>query len=296
MKRLLGFLFLGLILGGAAMHAVVSHSMLESFALLSIGLIAADSLSGALFGVHVLGNYGQSMWQRPGYGRPAPNRNDVVGWGLSNLLAPIADPISALGQLASHPSFAGLGHLLESPFQGIAQAFGGGQPGWMGGQPQPNAMQGYHNNGGPLPAPVPALGQGMVQGHAGHDPRAIVSYMGLGAVSWVGTDASIKTLSPEPQAPFIGNRLVLVRRASTGADARQVLVSSPLTVSGIPQTPAPNVPAPVEMFAENATYSALQIQIAAAGTEISISFSIDAAPGGTDFVNLSCGMYGYWLR
>lgn len=294
MKRLLGFLFLGLILGVVAMHAVVSHSMLESFALLSIGLIAADSLSGALFGVHVLAAYGQNMWQHPGQ-RPMPNRNDVVGWGLSNLLAPIADPISALGQLASHPSFAGLGHLLESPFQGISQAFGGGQPGWMNPQ-QPNAMAGYHVNGGQLPAPVPALGQGMVQGHAGHDPRAIVSYMGLGAVSWVGADASIKTLSPEPQAPFIGNRLVLVRRASTGADARQVLVSSPLTVSGIPQTPAPNVPAPVEMFAENATYSSLQIQIAAAGTEISISFSIDAAPGGTDFVNLSCGMYGYWLR
>jgi hypothetical protein len=233
-------------------------------------------------------SYG-NMWQRP-----QPNRNDVVGWGLSNLLAPVVDPLAALGNLAQHPSFANLGHLIESPFQGVAQAFGAGAPSWMGGGG--NAMPGYGNHGGSLPAPVPALGPGMTQGHAGHNPRAIVSYMGLGAVSWVGADAAVKTLSPEPQAPFIGNRLVIVRRASAGADARQVLVSSPLTVSGIPQTPAPNVPAPVEMFAENATYSSLQIQIAAAGTEISISFSIDAAPGGTDFVNLSCGMYGYWLR
>jgi hypothetical protein len=233
---------------------------------------------------------GPNMWNR------APNRNDVVGWGLSNLLAPVTDPLQALGQLAAHPSFAGLGHLLESPFQGVAQAFGANAPSWAGGG-NPNASQGYNNTGGYLPAPVPALGPGMTQAHSGHmNPRAIVSYMGLGATSWVGTDGGIKSLSPEPQAPFIGNRLVIVRRASAGADARQVLVSSPLTVSGVPQTPAPNVPAPVEMFAEDATYSALQIQIAAAGTEISISFSIDAAPGGTDFVNLSCGMYGYWLR
>jgi len=230
-----------------------------------------------------------NMWMRPGQ-YPQPNRGDVVGWGLSNLLAPVSDPLAALGNLLQHPSFANLGATLASPFHGVEQLFG------QGGPVGQNAAPGYGTHGGSLPAPVPALGMGMTQGHSGHNPRAIVSYMGLGAVSWVGTDAAIKTLSPEPQAPFIGNRLVIVRRASSGADARQVLVSSPLTVSGIPQTPAPNVPAPVEMFAENATYSALQIQIAAAGTEISISFSIDAAPGGTDFVNLSCGMYGYWLR
>jgi hypothetical protein len=284
--RVLRFLFLGLIAAIVAVHAVDSHSIWESFALLSVGMIAFNSLLGALYGSAVaLGNYG----------RMPPNRNDVVGWGLSNLLAPITDPLAALGQLASHPSLANLGHLVESPFQGVANAFGASQPGWM--NPQGQAPQAYGQAGGYLPAPVPQLGPGMTQAHAGHmNPRAIVSYMGLGAVSWVGTDAGIKTLAPEPQAPFIGNRLVIVRRASSGADARQVLVSSPLTVSGVPQTPAPNIPAPVEMFAEDATYSALQIQIAAAGTEISISFSIDAAPGGSDFVNLSCGMYGYWLR
>src|SRR5215831_13184540 len=274
MKRMFGFLILGLTLAVAAVHAIHTHSILESFALLSLGLVAADSLFGAMFGTHVLANYGHSMWHRPG-----PNRNDVVGWGLSNLLAPISDTAQGLGNLLQHPSFANLGHLVEAPFAGIGQMFGGavGAPG------MPNA--GAPSYGHALPAPVPALGAGMTQAHSGHmNPRAIVSYMGLGAVSWVGADAAEKTLSPEPQAPFIGNRLVIVRRASTGADARQVLVSAPLTVSGIPQTPAPNVPAPVEMFAENATYSSLQIQIAAAGTEISISFSIDAAPGGTDFV------------
>lgn len=227
------------------------------------------------------------------YGRH-PNRNDVVGWGLSNLLAPVADPLAALGNLAQHPSFANLGNLIESPFQGVAQAFGAHTPY----NPAPNAQQGYNGSGGNLPAPVPALGQGMSQAHAGGmNPRAIVSYMGLGALSWLAASPTTQQLTPEPQAPFIGNRLIIVSKTS-GASAAgiQINITQPLTVSGIPQTPAPNVPAPIEMFAQDATYSALQIQIAAAGTEIAIGFTASALPTGTDFVNLSAGLYGYWLR
>jgi hypothetical protein len=233
--------------------------------------------------------YGQHMWNR---GRQLP---PTVGWGLSNLTALPADVLSGISTLLQHPSFGNLAHLAASPFEGLAQTFGIGTPGGNWAQTfqgqQPPGAAAY------LPAPVPALGQGMVQAHAGHmNPRAIVSYMGLGTTNWIGADATVKTLNPEPQAPFIGNRLVLVQNRSAGAAGRQVVISSPLTVSGVPQTPAPNVPAPVEMFAQDATYSSLQIQIAAAGTAISISFAIDAAPGGTDFVNLSAGMYGYWLR
>ena len=285
MRKLAG-LFMGFVVAVVAIHAFHTHAILESFALLSVGLVAADSLFGAVFGTHVLANYGAHMWNR---------HPPTVGWGWSNLTAPIADPIAALSQLVQHPSFSNLGHLIESPFQGVAQAFGAGAPSWMGGgatgHAQPPGAAAY------LPAPVPQLGPGMTQAHAGHmNPRAIVSYMGLGTASWVGADAAVKTLNPEPQAPFIGNRLVIVQNRSAGAAGRQVVISSPLTVSGVPQTPAPNVPAPVEMFAQDATYSSLQIQIAAAGTAISISFSIDAAPAGADFVNLSAGMYGYWLR
>jgi len=285
MKRLSSWLFLGLVMAIAAVHAAATHSLIESFALLSIGLIAGDSLCAVMFGTHVLGNYGGHMW--------APRHAPTVGYGWQNIAAPLTDPLTALSQLVQHPSFGNLAHLVASPFEGIGQAFGIGQPGqgWVGQNQQPPGSSAY------LPAPVPQLGPGMTQAHAGHmNPRAIVSYMGLGTTNWVGADATVKNLSPEPQAPFIGNRLVLVQNRSAGAVGRQVVISSPLTVSGVPQTPAPNVPAPIEMFAQDATYSALQIQIAAAGTSISISFAIDAAPGGTDFVNLSAGMYGYWLR
>jgi hypothetical protein len=230
-----------------------------------------------------------NMWHRQ---NPA-----TVGWGLSNLTALPSDVLNGIATLLQHPSMGNLAHLAASPFEGLAQTFGIGTPGgnwgqtFGGGGAQPPGAAAY------LPAPVPSLGPGMTQAHAGHmNPRAIVSYMGLGTTNWIGTDATVKTLNPEPQAPFIGNRLVLVQNRSAGAVGRQVVISSPLTVSGVPQTPAPNVPAPVEMFAQDATYSSLQIQIAAAGTAISISFAIDAAPGGTDFVNLSAGMYGYWLR
>lgn len=291
MKVLTRLLF-AIVAAIALINFTAHGSIWGSIALFFVGLAALDSFTAAMTGCHVLGNAGWGM---------RPNRNDVVGWGLSNLLAIPGDVASAAGGLLTHPSLGNLGHLVASPFEGLAQTFGIGTPGgnWAQtfGGGSPNAAAAYGSTGGALPAPVPSLGPGMTQAHAGHmNPRAIVSYMGLGTTNWVGTDATVKTLNPEPQAPFIGNRLVLVQNRSAGAVGRQIVISSPLTVSGVPQTPAPNVPAPVEMFAQDATYSALQIQIAAAGTAISISFAIDAAPGGTDFVNLSAGMYGYWLR
>ena len=228
-----------------------------------------------------------------------PNQRDVVGYGLSNLVAPLTDPLQAVSALLQHPSFANLGRAIESPFRGVATAFGAdmnphpaagypAQP-YM---PQPPGASAY------LPAPVPALGPGMTQAHGNAgNPRAIVSYMGLGAIQWAVGSQLLQTLTPEPQAPFIGNRMIITQKNSGASTAGiQINITQPLTVSGVPQTPAPNVPAPIEMFAQDATYSALQIQIAAAGTEISIGFTASALPTGTDLVNLSAGLYGYWLR
>jgi hypothetical protein len=228
-----------------------------------------------------------------------PNQRDVVGWGLSNLLAPVADPLQALGSLVAHPSFAGLGRLAESPFQGIAQAFGAhtaynpSNPG----NPQQPAMPQPPGAASYLPAPVPALGPNMGQAF-GPGAHAIVSYMGIGADKFTATTPNSQiTFQPEPQAPFIGNRLVVVSKTNGASTTGiQVTITSPLTVSGIPQTPAPQVPAPIEMFAPDVTYSALQIQIAAAGTAISITFTASALPTGSDTLPISAGLYGYWLK
>lgn len=231
------------------------------------------------------------------YGR---NPNDVVGYGLSNLLAPVTSPLTALGQLASHPSLGNLGHLLASPFEGVANAVGIGTPnaGFIhqnsnqSMMPQPPGAAAY------LPAPVPSLGPALTQAHGNPlSARAIVSYMGLGTAQWVVGSALTQSLTPEPQAPFVGNRMIIVAKYSGASTAGiQINITSPLTVSGVPQTPAPNVPAPIEMFAQDATYSSLQIQIASAGTAIAIGFTASALPTGSDLVNLSAGLYGYWLR
>jgi hypothetical protein len=291
MKRFLPTMF-GFIILSVLIHALTGGATLVgSLAMLFVGLAAMNSLSSAMFGVSVLSN---------GWGR---NPNDVVGYGLSNLLAPVTSPLAALGNLAAHPSWGNAAHLLASPFEGIGNAFGIGNPnaGWIGqhhSNPNQSAMPQPPGAAAYLPAPVPSLGAGLTQAHGNPlSARAIVSYMGLGTAQWVVGSALTQSLTPEPQAPFVGNRMIIVAKYSGASTAGiQINITSPLTVSGVPQTPAPNVPAPIEMFAQDATYSSLQIQIASAGTAIAIGFTASALPTGTDLVNLSAGLYGYWLR
>jgi hypothetical protein len=38
------------------------------------------------------------------------------------------------------------------------------------------------------------------------------------------------------------------------------------------------------------------LQIATSATQITLSLSIDAAPGSGETVNASCGLYGEWIR
>lgn len=200
---------------------------------------------------------------------PYVNGNgDVVGFSLGNLANLALNPLAqmrAVGQLAS-----GAGHAL-------------GLPGFAG-SPR-----------GALPPP-PTLAPNMAQAGAGTGANTIHAYMGLGADSWADTDAAEKDFEGEPQSAFIGNRLVIAARYSDGAAGRQVTISSPLTVSGMPQTPAPAKRAPIEMFSSDTTYSALDLQIATSATQITISFSIDSAPTSGEKVNVSAGLFGQWIR
>ena len=196
--------------------------------------------------------------------------DDTVGFGLSSLgrvanlaLNPIAQTRMALG-MASGAGGA------------LARSLGLSHP---NGQPPP-----------------PALHAGMAQAAASGAGNTIHAYMGLGAVSWTGTDEALKTMEAEPQSAFIGNRLVIAARYSDGATGRQVTITQPLTVSGMPQTPAPSEAAPIEMFAAEATYSRLDLQIATSATQITIGFSIDDAPGSGETVNVAAGIYGEWIR
>ncbi len=127
-------------------------------------------------------------------------------------------------------------------------------------------------------------------------PSRVMAYCGLGSVEWSGTDSADKTLEVEPQSTFLGERLVITARYSSGATSRLVVINRPLTVGGLPQTPAPDQVAPIEMFQADVTYSRLNLKPAMAGTKISIGFAIDAAPGSGETVILSAGLYGEWVQ
>jgi hypothetical protein len=127
-------------------------------------------------------------------------------------------------------------------------------------------------------------------------PARIMAYCGLGSVEWTGADSADKTLEVEPQSTFLGERLVITARYSSGAGSRLVVINRPLTVGGLPQTPAPDQVAPIEMFQADVTYSRLNLKPAMAGTKISIGFAIDAAPSSGESVILSAGLYGEWVQ
>jgi hypothetical protein len=151
----------------------------------------------------------------------------------------------------------------------------------------------------PAPAPrigAPQLPPGAFQALQG-GPRRLLSYMGLGSLVW--TDASTVTeqeLEAEPQAAFRGRRLVISQAKSDGASGILVTVSNPLTVSGMPQTPAPSQAAPVEMFDAATTYSMLDLQIATSATKITLGISVSALPASGETVVVAAGLYGEWLR
>jgi hypothetical protein len=193
--------------------------------------------------------------------------DEMVGLSLGRLanlaLNPVAQTRAALGMMRGAGS-------------ALARAAGGG-------------------GGGGLPPP-PQLSPNMRQASASPGGNTIHAYMGMGKANWTGTDASSKPFSAEPQSSFIGNRLVIAARYSSGASGSQVVISAPLTVSGMPQTPAPAEEAPIEMFKEDVTYSALDLEIATSATQITFTLSIDAAVGTSDKVNVAAGLYGQWIR
>lgn len=165
-------------------------------------------------------------------------------------------------------------------------------------------MQGNNPfGGGPAPAPAarpqlpppPTLPNGAYQALQG-GPRRLLSYMGLGSHVFLPGAATSFQFEAEPQAAFRGRRLVISQAKSDGAAGILVTVSEPLTVSGMPQTPAPSQDAPVEMFSSDTTYSMLDLQIATSATKITLGLSVSAAPATGETVSVAAGLYGEWLR
>jgi hypothetical protein len=161
---------------------------------------------------------------------------------------------------------------------------------------------GFEHSGAPRPPMQPArptapvIPPGFTQALA-RGPALLLSYMGLGSLIWTSGDTvTEKPMEAEPQAAFRGRRLVIAQAKSSGATGVLVTITSPLNVSGMPQTPAPDSPAPVEMFDAATTYSMLDLQIATSGTKITLGISVSAIPASGQTVAVSAGLYGEWQR
>jgi hypothetical protein len=175
-------------------------------------------------------------------------------------------------------------------FNALRRAWGGG-----GGAPAPGMAAPPSALRAGLPPP-PMLPPGAVQALQG-GPRRLLSYMGLGTLSWASTDTlTEKLMTAEPQAAFRGRRLVISQAKTSGAEGIAVTITKPLTVSGMPQTPAPDQAAPVEMFDASTTYSMLDLQIATSATQISLGISVSGIPASGQTVIVTAGLYGEWLR
>jgi hypothetical protein len=161
---------------------------------------------------------------------------------------------------------------------------------------QYRALRGAVAPSRPSMPPPPTIPPGAYQALQG-GPRRLLSYMGLGSLAWADTDTvTEKTMEAEPQAAFRGRRLVISQAKSSGAAGILVTLSNPLTVSGMPQTPAPDSPAPVEMFEAATTYAMLDLQIATSATKITLGISVSAIPDSGETVTVAAGLYGEWLR
>lgn len=164
-------------------------------------------------------------------------------------------------------------------------------PGRGGRAPAPTlAMRGPQGYpGAPYPFPPLPQSQGM--------PTArLRSYLGMGTIEWTGAaDSALKQAQNTLQESFRPERLIIVEAAAGGTPAGVTLLNQ-VFAGTMPQSPSISTGTPVAMFASNATYSAVDMQIVWRGTQLTVQCSRSAAPGAGVTVTLAIGFYGQWIR
>lgn len=122
------------------------------------------------------------------------------------------------------------------------------------------------------------------------------SYMGFGIQTWAVADATDKPIVVEPQESFRGERLVIDTSVAAAVTNSPLVLMRRIDVGTLPQSPSVEQPAPAAMFARDATYSALDLQVAYRATKVQVTLGISAAPTGAGVVTAAVGMYGEWIR
>jgi len=145
-----------------------------------------------------------------------------------------------------------------------------------------------------LPGP-PQIPANQAQAFQNGGPSKLLGYMGLGTFEFNPTSGTSTILTQEPSTAFRIRRLIVDQAKSSGATGVLVTVGA-INVSGMPQSPAPNARASITGFEGGATYSLLDLQIAAPGVPVELPVFVSAAPASGETVTVSAMVYGEWLR
>jgi hypothetical protein len=127
------------------------------------------------------------------------------------------------------------------------------------------------------------------------DVARLRSYMGFGFVVWTAADATDKVTIVEPQESFRGERFIADVTAAGGTSAGLTLLRR-IDIGTQPQSPSVEQPAPLAMFARDATSADLDLQVAFRSTKMQITLGITAAPGAGVTVTAAMGFFGEWIR
>jgi hypothetical protein len=120
--------------------------------------------------------------------------------------------------------------------------------------------------------------------------------LGFPTATWAVADGTNKPLIVEPQETFRGERLMIDVSIPASVTNAPLVTMVRIDVGSLPQSPSTEFAVPAAMFRTDATYSGLDMQIAKAGTKITVTLGITVAPTGAGVVTALVGLYGQWIR
>lgn len=122
------------------------------------------------------------------------------------------------------------------------------------------------------------------------------SYLGMGTGTFPASAAAGTTidLTVEPQESFRGERLIIDVTTTGTPGALPTVVG--IFVGTLPQSPSVEQPAPAAMFARDATYSRLDMQIAFRATKLKVTLGVTGAVAAASSIICSVGFFGEWIR
>jgi len=123
------------------------------------------------------------------------------------------------------------------------------------------------------------------------------SFMGFGILTFTSATPTVQVLEVEPQESFRGERLIIDSVYVPAAAENAPLISvARIEVGTMPQSPSVQFAAPAAMFRPDAVGAALDLQIAARGTKMIVTISINAAPPVGGALTVNAGFFGQWIR